>query len=500
MKHLKLYEDYVSEAIKLSDAKKYTKAWKDSETDKLHHDVFGGKYRLYLPVKEVTLPKKSLSSGFVRMKVQEFLNKEGYIVDDYVRGTAKKRKDKRKFKIGRLLNKFNNQELLKQFNEDKGRELSTQKNDGLSVVISRHPVDIAGMSTDRGWKSCMNIDDPMSNKSYIMADVTEGTIIAYLIKSEDTNIQSPISRILIKPFINLETDEVLYIPEQMIYGVKNIGFLETIIDWLGTWQENTEGIYRLNSCLYNDSSSVAIIDKGGNLNYKALTDYVHKKVMKEIEQGSYKDHISLAEDVLVLIRDFGDTYIDMLRMTDGFGNINFEFPNGYNINYEEGEEVYYTNSLIAIGCFFDVTKVTGTLNITIGYDFVNFSHNQVSYLNGALRETDIVIDIEDVSGAYPFDIKDKFDYTGLSVLTDSKDIETLNGSLTINLNFDDDYDEHETLLYEILKVVTFEYGEDFYLKIKTKTPYDKEMIENEINNRTKYSGMNIYINDDKLNV
>jgi hypothetical protein len=62
--------------------------------------------------------------------------------------------DKRqKFKIGKILQELGETELLDEFKKDETRQL---KNKELVIVISRHPYDIAGASTDRNWTSCIN--------------------------------------------------------------------------------------------------------------------------------------------------------------------------------------------------------------------------------------------------------------------------------------------------------------------------------------------------------
>lgn len=71
----------------------------------------------------------------------------------------------------------------------------------LNIIISRHPYDIAGMSTGRGWTSCMNLTNGMYRK-YVMSSLMNGALIAYLCDANDTNIKSPLGRVLIKPYYN----------------------------------------------------------------------------------------------------------------------------------------------------------------------------------------------------------------------------------------------------------------------------------------------------------
>ena len=67
------------------------------------------------------------------------------------------------------------------------------------IIISRHPYDIAGMSTGRGWRSCMHLEDGQFNE-YVPQTIAAGGLIAYLCNEDDKNIKNPKGRVLIKPF------------------------------------------------------------------------------------------------------------------------------------------------------------------------------------------------------------------------------------------------------------------------------------------------------------
>ena len=71
----------------------------------------------------------------------------------------------------------------------------------LSVVISRNPYDIVGMSTDRRWTSCMKLpnDDPSiypggAYHQHLIHDIELGTLVAYLIEPTDKNIEHELGR------------------------------------------------------------------------------------------------------------------------------------------------------------------------------------------------------------------------------------------------------------------------------------------------------------------
>ena len=279
------FDEWLNEAIKLSQAKKYTKAWPKKIQHRLDK-VFGldekgrDRNRLYFPLKTiVTKGEEELSK--LGSEISDFLNINGYWIEDYPLGLCKKiGSEKNIFKIGKVLNKLKNEELLKKFNEDTSRALVNKQRTGEKyiAVISRHPVDIAGMTSGRKWEdgSCMNLEKGIY-KEYVLHDVKEGTLVAYLIKDDDKNIEDPISRLLIKPYINTKnTKDFLYVPMQRdAYGVENEDFRNLVNDWLDSWQSEKSGVFKFNCKLYQDYDRIKIlknpkfedyIDKNGNIN------------------------------------------------------------------------------------------------------------------------------------------------------------------------------------------------------------------------------------------
>lgn len=125
----------------------------------------------------------------------------------------------RKVSIPKYLKLMDQMDLLKKYEKDRGGYIKSQD---CYIVISRHPYDIIGMSTDRGWKTCLNIrsDENIYGSKYvnIIEDLlNDGSIISYLVKVDDKEIKNPISRILIE-----NTDEYgqnpLYKADGKIYG------------------------------------------------------------------------------------------------------------------------------------------------------------------------------------------------------------------------------------------------------------------------------------------
>ena len=220
-------------------------------------------------------------------------------IKDYVNGVGEL-PDGRRVKIPKLLdivykkkydntdiNNDNKQIILNSYLNDKIRE----KPKPLSIVISKAKYDIAGMSTGRGWTSCMNLDDG-SNSGYVTCDVQEGSIIAYFINKNDLNIKNPIARLLIKPFINrFDENDIIFKPEDRTYGTAPIGFKTSVTALLDNNQE-MDSIYDLNPELYADSISKTVVGKQISHNNKLKKiDYIIKN-MKEMDD----DLFNLASD------------------------------------------------------------------------------------------------------------------------------------------------------------------------------------------------------------
>jgi len=244
------------EAISLSKAKYYTRMYNKDK----YNDWFNNKNRIYIPLK--TIENKPIKNK----KIENLLSKEGYDIIDYQAGYAQpKTGSKNIIKIGKLLKRLfpEQPELIKMFESDPLRAGSKMEKKQM-VVISRHPIDVAGMSTDRRWTSCMSLIDGC-NKNKVKYDVRGGSIIAYLINADDKNIKNPISRILMKPYFIVNDnnepieDKTFLIPDKQ-YGIPNKLFSQTVMDWLNEKQGKLEGIFRIaNKKIYTDSGKQQVV-------------------------------------------------------------------------------------------------------------------------------------------------------------------------------------------------------------------------------------------------
>lgn len=250
MKHILSFTTYLVEALSREEANRYHTAWEESGGEQRYVSWFGGSMRSYIDLKEQSPLLDS---------IEEILTKSGYQIINLRANQASKIGDNKNItKITKLISRFA-PELLDGCNT----EIQKESSHDYQVVISRNPVDIAAMSTDRRWDSCMNIRTGKNSK-FVDEDIVEGTIIAYVIQHEDLEIEDPINRILIKPFYNKDGDIKLVLDSKVYYHHNDkpiAGFLETVQCWLDSKQGVLKGFYTLNDYLYDDGLSNTIESK-----------------------------------------------------------------------------------------------------------------------------------------------------------------------------------------------------------------------------------------------
>lgn len=246
----------IMEALKFSQVRTFLKNWDKSRYKSIFSNSKYKKdrnaFRIYIPISN-----EKISSNDIKPipAIESFLTQNGYSIIDYRKGIVFDENKKQQIKIGKVLQKFDRNDLLNLFNTDKNREATRSQH---IVVISRHPYDIAGMSTDRGWTSCMNLNTGQYRK-YVPIDIREGTIVAYVIKREDKNITNPVGRILIKPFIDsLGSNKVYLVPESYCYGTGVDGFSDAVEKWVNEVNRSHDlddiAIFKWNPKFYDDSS------------------------------------------------------------------------------------------------------------------------------------------------------------------------------------------------------------------------------------------------------
>ena len=217
----------LDEALPLSLAKQYVKISKGRYKN-LYPEIFPeGVDRIFLPTKI----KFSAEDSPIYTDIESVLNQRNFRITDYIGGYAKSTINTKESprKIGKLLTEFmkiekdygygndvnysfnsNNIDDLKSlwhgFEIDPVRNI---KQEDLAIVISRHPYDLAGMSTDRAWESCMSIHQKHSivyGKNIeqggrfghgnlhkdIQIGIKEGDLIAYLINKNEPGVKNSV--------------------------------------------------------------------------------------------------------------------------------------------------------------------------------------------------------------------------------------------------------------------------------------------------------------------
>lgn len=259
-------------AVPLRDVRPYMKGWnRNNKTVKLlrkfmpRYNKKG--YRAYFSLDKAASvePRPKVIPPQPLISIMQQL---GYIITDFVANRCVKLSDtasKNEFKItgvlakAKSLNDIQKKHFIAMVNNDHRRQgVSASKR---LLVVSCHPYDIIGMSTGRGWTSCMNIHGG-SNNHFVARDLAFGVMVVYAIDADDTNIQHPICRCLIKPFKS-KSGHTLYHRETRVYGTKVAGFDAVLAKFLRVLNKKAPpDYYEQVEHLYKDGSTTSISHKG----------------------------------------------------------------------------------------------------------------------------------------------------------------------------------------------------------------------------------------------
>lgn len=276
----------LTEELDPAQKKKVDMMWgPDSSAREAHSAVFGGKDRIVIPYDDSQSEKitsinahrlpimrnvgNDYSSKVPHRVVINHLSENGYHVDDYGSGlAAHKDTPTRKIKISAALKSSGisdmpsgiytkaktgiaNKELTlaQAYETDPVRAASKKEK---HIVITKNKYDVAGMSTNRGWTSCMNLSIG-SNRHFVKHDISHGTLTAYLCTKDDAEASRPIGRVNLKKFTHVATGHTIYQPEQSIYGTVPSNFHSTVSEWAEkNYAPKDAGIYAKESSLYDD--------------------------------------------------------------------------------------------------------------------------------------------------------------------------------------------------------------------------------------------------------
>jgi hypothetical protein len=183
--------------------------------------------------------------------------------------------------------------LIDDVASDKAREGSGSSNAPLSIVISRHPYDVASISTGRDWTSCTNLGakgtkhpETGGYSQTVPFGIQYGTIVAYCIRADDGNIRHPICRASIMPFINTNDPDDIVLDltsREDAYGKWPAGFGYVLRKWLNMVNKGNKGGE------YKIVSTLPYADNGGNRNMPPVSQNADVKTwMKKLNLSSYK--------------------------------------------------------------------------------------------------------------------------------------------------------------------------------------------------------------------
>lgn len=256
----------------------------------------------------------------IKKEVETTLSNNNYSIVNYKKGLALKNDSNQQIGIGKVLNKLGNKDLLNKFSSDTVRSLSKQT--GNYIVFSKHPYDIAGMSTDRGWTSCMNLIDG-ENCDYVPYDVEGGALIAYLIKKDDLNINNPLARLLLKPYFNQKDQKnIIFVPSNNVYGTAPSNFKQKIEEISNSCQ-NIKKVnnYEKTYSSYNDYNEGDVINFNTKEDIWAITP--KDRIDNSFELTDNLFEITAGDGLIYLINNKGE-----LLYNEGFKFID-DFVNGF---------------------------------------------------------------------------------------------------------------------------------------------------------------------------
>jgi hypothetical protein len=260
-------------------------------------------------------------------------------------------------------------QLINAYASDPTRENAAASNAELALVISRHPYDIASMSTGRPWTSCTNLglsdkyDAPHkgrgSNSHTVPAAIRYGTLVAYAIRADDGNIKHPICRTNIMPFVNTQDkdDIVLDVSSNTGYGTWPPRFEYVLRRWLNAVNHgNKGGTYRL--ITHDVKGTKPYADRGEDRNMPSVSqDRDLEKWITKLGLKNYK----IRDDKRVDVN--GDVKIESAHVDRRFMLLPIKF----------GE---VTGNFIASGC--GIANLAG-MPEKVGKNF-DISQNQITSL------------------------------------------------------------------------------------------------------------------------
>lgn len=286
--------------------------------------------RIYIPFQDAEFSKEEIE---IVKELSSELEEAGYELVDIKQGYARQKGKSNNFKIGKLLEKLQyqrNKEIENEFASGQISKILRDRNISYSnkryeelktsfenlpsriggqfeIVISKNPHDLGSMSTGRGWESCMNLVKG-SHRQDVYCEVAYGGFVAYLIKSQDKNIEKPLARIHIRRFDNKKGLSIA-MPEETVYGNEVPGFLEEIQNWLVSKQGRiAAGPYSKQGGKYsdtfgNESKKVYFVPPEAE-DKKKIVSWISKWMrLDKDKKAKYKDYF--IQSIVSLFRSEG---------------------------------------------------------------------------------------------------------------------------------------------------------------------------------------------------
>lgn len=321
-----------NEALALDTAKEYAKIQRSPEiTQKINRifEIIKQKYpdfktskrgdRLYVPF-----------GSQLKDEIIGAVESNEFDVKDYDNGILVNRRNGQETKLGKVLTRIKREDLLTKYNTDKSKGAVT--NPSGYMVFSKHQYDIAGMSTNRDWTSCMNLDTG-SNRRYVSCDITEGSFVVYLVDANDLNITKPKGRLAIKPFINQQDhSDIIFFPESRTYGSVPSEFKDDVEELFNDINSDTQGVlYQKNEKLYNDSNTTNYTNLKKIRTPQDVENIVHNlddRTTKELAMQSdmILDYVMKSPRINHYVKE---SIIDVSKYEDVKQYLTVNFLNGY---------------------------------------------------------------------------------------------------------------------------------------------------------------------------
>lgn len=265
--------------------------------------------RTYFPLQAKQLPVLETPKEFLQI-----LDKADYYCPDFRSKYVFKKSDKLKQKPVKLMNVIqkelkNNPEKLQELKKKFDQRLSTSRTENITcmICITHNPYDIAGMSTDRNWTSCMNLNGG-TYKQTALKQVQYGGMCAYLIKEDDKEIKQPIARIAIKRFVGeLKTKAFIFQAQPAIYGdkeyAKELKFdtqVDQILEQSNKQTLNNQVFFRRKDGGSYSDSDINAVAKTDNISQEQLNKLAedlakHPTKINKIQWNEIAQHPNLSE-------------------------------------------------------------------------------------------------------------------------------------------------------------------------------------------------------------